>query len=186
GADDALLVLVFAFAGALAGFALRPLRAAPAVAGLMALAFVVGFVISMQGRPMLTLGATLAVPLAALPLGLARATMLFLGRSWLRRTIASRTTRSVAIDLVAQPEHLVPMRRRVCVLVADLVERVGTNVGVPVDIVRAVELHEQRVLEAVRHYGGIVDRFDGDRVVACFFMEPDGTGMLLAAQAGPP
>jgi class 3 adenylate cyclase len=184
GADDALLVLVFAFAGAVAGFALRPLRAGPAVAGLMSLAFVAGFVISMQGRPLLTLGATLAVPLAAGPLALARAAVLFLRRTWLRRAIASRTTRSVAIDLVAQPEHLVPMRRRMCVLVADLVERVGTNVGMPVDIVRAVELHEQRVLEAVRHYGGIVDRFDGDRVVACFSMETDGTGMLLAAQAG--
>jgi class 3 adenylate cyclase len=75
------------------------------------------------------------------------------------------------------------MRRRICVLVADLAERVGTNVGAPIDVVRAVEIHEQRVLDAVRHYAGVVDRFDGDRVVAAFFMEGDGSGTLLAAQA---
>jgi hypothetical protein len=183
GADDAFLVLIFAFGAGVAGFALRPRNALAAAAGLFVLALVGGFVISMQGRPILTVGAMLAVPLAALPLGLTRGAILLARRLALRRTLAQRTTRAVAIDLVAQPEHLVPLRRRVCVLVADLAERVGTNVGAPIDVVRAVEMHEQRVLDAVRHYAGIVDRFDGDRVVAIFFMEGDGSGTLLAAQA---
>ena len=183
GADDAALVLIFAFGAGLAAFSLRPRQSVLVAAGLMVLAIVGGFVISMQGRPLLTIGATLSVPLAAIPLGLARATLLFARRTSLRRTLSQRTTRAVATDLVAQPEHLIPMRRRTCVLVADLAERVGTNVGAPVDVVRAVELHEQRVLDAVRHYGGIVDRFDGDRVVACFPIEGDGSALLLATQA---
>src|SRR5262249_32179304 len=151
-------------------------------ASLLVLAFAGGFIISMQGRPMLTLGAALAVPLSAGPLALARATLRLTERSLLRLRLAQRTTRAVAFDLVAARDPLVPIRRRVCVLCADLVERVGTNVGVPVDVVRAVEIHEQRVLDAVRHYGGIVDRFDGDRVVACFLLEGAGSP-ILAAQA---
>jgi class 3 adenylate cyclase len=150
----------------------------------------VAFLLTMKGHPALVLAPALAVPLGLIPLAAARLGGELARVASLRNRLATRTSRALATDLAAHPSTLAPARRPVCVLCAQLTTASGDSVmAAPLEIARVLELHERRVLDAVRHLGGIVDRFDGDLVVALFGIAPETHPLsppeasLLAAQA---
>lgn len=188
GAPDIAFILILALLGASAGMGMRGRFAAMVGVLLAVVALAAAFAMAGRGRPVLILAPVLTILFATGALALARLANFRAQRAALRRLLARQTSDEVATDLVADPTALLPERRRAAVLVADLVERAGTVVGQPSQVVMDVEAHERRVLAAVRHYGGIIDRFGGDRVVAMFGVSGAGATLpdaasLLAAQA---